>query len=189
MPRNLIFENFEKSSEMAKQITPNEYFQFWKKSCIRDDFTPQYFTLGLVEEISEVLEETTKKPVDSSRVVKEIGDVLWYTVGLIQVNGWDMKDIIGEDWKVQSTSSVDCSDIVIVGGAIAGRLKKFERGDFPLTKLREYLKPLLLKVLSHLKNIATNIGCSSLESAAYYNREKISRRLAANTLKGDGSDR
>jgi len=35
-------------------ISPKEYFSFWRKSCIRDDFTPQYFTLGLVEEISEV---------------------------------------------------------------------------------------------------------------------------------------
>ena len=144
-----------------------------------------------MEEISEVLEEMTQKSVITSRLIKEIGDVLWYTVGLIQVNGWSLEDIIGESWKNQSTTTiaVNTSDLVILGGAIAGRLKKFDRGDFPLTKLREYLKPLLLKVLSHLNAIATQVGCDTLESAAYYNREKISRRLAANTLKGDGSDR
>ena len=177
-------------SKSPQKITPNEYFKFWKKSCIRDDFTPQYFTLGLVEEISEVLEEMTQKSVITSRLIKEIGDVLWYTVGLIQVNGWSLEDIIGESWKTQSTTvAISTSDLVILGGAIAGRLKKFDRGDYPLTKLREYLKPLLLKVLSHLNAIATQVGCDTLESAAYYNREKISRRLAANTLKGDGSDR
>jgi len=131
-----------------------------------------------------------KKKRDTGCVVKEIGDVLWYTIGLIQVNGWNLTDILGENWKsIQCLSSSSISDLVIAGGAIAGRLKKFDRGDFDLKKLREYLKPLLSQVLNHLTSIAIQVGCESLEAAAYHNREKISRRLASNTLKGDGSHR
>lgn len=174
------------------RISVEEYVSFWTTSCIRSDFTLQYFALGMAEESAELLEESDRK-----RKIKECGDVLWYVHGMILRNGMKLEDILGKDWsglrkcedkdeKVGALS--DETKLVLAVGRVAGRVKKFDRGDYDVKKLREYLRPLLLATCQHLHDISSQCG-ADLETVAFLNREKIMRRLKANTIRGDGSDR
>ena len=149
-----------------------------------------YFMLGLVEEASEVLEACrARATVDV--VVKECGDVLWYTTGLLRTNAVALSDIIGASLRGTEGIPVEFEpevQLVLSAGALAGRLKKFERGDYDKDQLRGFVCELVRKILEALSAICTLRG-RRLIDAALVNQSKIEKRLESNMIKGDGSKR
>ena len=103
-----------------------------------------------MEESTEVLEEVRAakgrgEPCGPA-VIKEVGDTLWYCVGLCRASELRLVDIVGEAWeKVPEDSDTKESELALVQriGHLAGRLKKYERGDYGAEKLREYMVALL----------------------------------------------
>ena len=69
-----------------------------------------------------------------------------------------------------------------------GRLKKYERGDYGIEKLKGYVTDVAPKILAALEEVCRCRG-SSLRGAAFGNRAKIESRLQKNLIKGDGSNR
>ena len=171
-------------------LTADVYEAFHQRSCIRSDFSCMYFMLGLVEEASEVLEACRSRATEAD-VVKECGDVLWYTTGLLRTNAVALSDIIGaslrgtEGIPVESEPEVQ---LVLSAGALAGRLKKFERGDYDKDQFRGFVRELVRKILEAVSAICTLRG-RSLIDAALVNQSKIEKRLESNMIKGDGSNR
>ena len=171
-------------------LTADVYEAFHQRSCIRSDFSCMYFMLGLVEEASEVLEACRVRATEAD-VVKECGDVLWYTTGLLRNNAVALSDIIGaslrgtEGIPVESEPEVQ---LVLSAGALAGRLKKFERGDYDKDQFRVFVRALVRKILEAVSAICTLRG-RSLIDAALMNQSKIEKRLESNMIKGDGSNR
>merc|ERR1712080_277032 len=78
--------------------------------------------------------------------------------------------------------------LVMNAGALAGRLKKFERGDYGKKELKEFVQHLIPKVLSTVQLVCESRG-KGLADAAVSNKTKIEKRLASGLLKGDGSNR
>ena len=184
-----------KDDIVRKTFTPNDYVTFWKTSCIRDDFTSQYFMLGMTEEASEVLEEIRKKESFTIDVLKECGDVLWYLTGMILRNGLNPDATFGIGWTETRQSEADeknkltaALDLVQAVGVLAGRLKKYERGDFGKDQLRAYVTKHA-KIVSDCLSIVCETHGGNLALVARQNKEKITRRLEAKTIRGDGSSR
>ena len=171
-------------------FTAGIYEAFHQRSCIRSDFSCTYFMLGLVEEASEVLEACrARAAVDD--VVKECGDVLWYTTGLLRSNAVALSDIIGAPLPCTEGIPVEFEpevQLVLSSGALAGRLKKFQSGAYEKDQLRSFICDLVRKILEALSSICTHRG-RTLIHAAIANQNKIEKRLKSNMIKGDGSNR
>ena len=171
-------------------LTADVYEAFYQRSCIRSDFSCMYFMLGLVEEASEVLEACRSRATEAD-VVKECGDVLWYTTGLLRTNAVALSDIMGaslngtEGIPVESEPEVQ---LVLSAGALAGRVKKFERGDYDKDQLRVSVRALARKILEAVSAICA-LRERSLSDAALANQSKIEMRLEANMIQGGGSNR
>ena len=171
-------------------LTADVYEAFQQRSCIRSDFSCMYFMLGLVEEASEVLEACRSRATEAD-VVKECGDVLWYTTGLLRTNAVALSDISGaspsgiKGIPVESEPEVQ---LVLSAGALAGRLKKFERGDYDKDQFRVFVRELVRKILEAVSAICSLRG-RSLSDAVLGNQSKIEKRLESNMIKGDGSNR
>ena len=174
-------------------ISASEYENFHKQSCIRNNFTSMYYTLGLVEEASEVLENVRTNAADAD-VIKECGDVLWYATGLVRNQNFSLNLFTGLSFTEESLEQTIVSDgepevtLVLNAGALAGRLKKFERGDYGEDELREYVRQTIPKILCALHAICVSKG-RGLVDAAECNKKKIEKRLTKGMLKGDGSNR
>lgn len=188
-------------------ITSTEYEEFQVRSCIRNEgFSPTYYMLGMVEEASEVFEAvhalrswyslgTSKEDVVAAQrianVVKECGDVLWYATGLARSFGLSLSDLVGENFLAIEQVAADPDPqtyLMMSVGALAGKLKKFERNDYDEAKLREFLRQLMPRVFSTLDSICASVQ-KRLVDAAVCNKSKIEKRMAVGLLKGDGSNR
>ena len=175
---------------LSTALTSSDYEEFHKRSCIRSDFSSMYYTLGLAEEVSEVLEACRSQSSDDE-VVKECGDVLWYATGLLRNNALSLTDLVGSSFLEVTDISGNGPpelDLVMVAGTLAGRVKKFERGDYDAAQLKVFLSELLTKVCRALHVVCASRNCR-LVDAATVNKEKIEKRIDANMIKGDGSNR
>jgi NTP pyrophosphatase (non-canonical NTP hydrolase) len=170
-------------------VTASEYESFQKRSCLRaDGFSSVYYTLGLVEEAAEVMEvvRTESSVID---VVKECGDVLWYATGLLRNFNLSLESFTGSSFStLQADDENPEINLMLTVGALAGRIKKFERGDYDERKLEECVQQLVPKVFSSLQTILAGSG-QSLQHAAECNVNKIEKRLKTGSIMGDGSNR
>jgi NTP pyrophosphatase (non-canonical NTP hydrolase) len=176
---------------------------FHVKSSVQKNFSAQYYMLGAMEESTEVLEAVRDfkskgagaTADDAIAVVKEVGDVLWYCTGLCRANGIELASIVGEDFvradAIASSSTEAEHEVALVLqiGHLAGRLKKYERGDYDTTQLQQYFDTLLPGVFGSLAGVCRTHGGVALADAAAANITKINKRLAQNTIHGDGSNR
>eukprot|EP00928_Gymnodinium_smaydae_P047814 TRINITY_DN31935_c0_g1_i1.p2 TRINITY_DN31935_c0_g1~~TRINITY_DN31935_c0_g1_i1.p2 ORF type:complete len:216 (+),score=57.35 TRINITY_DN31935_c0_g1_i1:51-650(+) len=179
------------SDTMDAQITASEYEAFQKRTCVRPEgFTSMYYTLGLVEESAEVL-EVVRGNASKMDLVKECGDVLWYATGLLRNHSLPLNEYAGEKFEAVEPLG-DAGDhgvqLMMTVGALAGRLKKFERGDYGEEKLTGFVKDLVPQVFASLQAILAAHG-KGLHDAAECNRSKIEKRFSTGTVTGDGSNR
>jgi NTP pyrophosphatase (non-canonical NTP hydrolase) len=109
-----------KRKEM-ESMSATDYEMFQDSSCIRKDFTVQYFLMGAMEEAAEVLEAVDSKE-SANAIIKEVGDAMWYCVGLTKSCGIDFQGVVGEDWSIAaSTADQSERELIIRIGSLAGK--------------------------------------------------------------------
>ena len=167
-------------------------FQPWfldhvRTSLVKKDFSSLYFTVGLVEEVAELMEEKQKNSPDDSSVVSEVGDVCWYIYGLCH----SLNDILPTTIKSKSDVSNlsplgdEAAQALLLCGKLCGSVKKWNRGDQNWDQFRERIQ----KDVSDVLGVLASISPVPLEVAMKKNIEKIQSRRERNVVKGDGSDR
>ena len=175
----------------TSSITASEYVEFQKWSCLRvGGFSSVYYTLGLVEEVTEVFRAIRRKAPECE-IVKECGDVLWYTTGLLHKHHLSLSRLVGSSFEAVEPLPHDTEpeiSLMMAAGALAGRQKKFERGDYDEKELKDFVRKLVPEVLSSLQTILLDKN-KHLAFADECNRTKVVKRLSMDMIKGDGSDR
>ena len=78
--------------------------------------------------------------------------------------------------------------LMIDAATFAGRLKKYERGDYGDDKLKEHVQQIIPQIFLFLQVVCGRQGKSLLD-AARFNKKKVEKRLSTGTLRGDGSNR
>ena len=73
-------------------------------------------------------------------------------------------------------------------GEVADKIKKTIRGDSTLEKVTGSIADELGDVLWYLAILADDLGVP-LEDIAYWNVDKLRRRMKSNKIKGDGDNR
>jgi len=166
-------------------------FQPWfldhvKTSLVKTDFSSLYFTVGLVEEAAELLEEKNKENVEEENVVSEVGDVCWYIYGLCN----SLKDIVPSSPSLSNSSKSseekdEAAQVLMLCGALCGSVKKWNRGDQSWEKFQERIQTNV----SDLLQLLAEISPVPLEEAMKKNIEKIRSRRLRKVVLGDGSAR
>ena len=123
--------------------------------------------------------------------MKECGDVLWHSTGLLRNSGVALSDLVGPSLLgLKSTPMERDPEILLVlsAGAIAGCFKRFQRGDYSAERLRDFVLLHLKDLLCALSGVCAQRGRSLLD-AAFMNKCKIEKRLQTNMIQGNGSNR
>lgn len=141
-----------------------------------------YPTLGLVEEVAELLETPYG---DRDALVKEMGDVCWYAAAVARDLDLDLQDCYDDPFVMFET---DVEALFIHATKIAGRVKKILRGDKDIESKKEEIGRRLGDMLRRVSALANGFD-SSLEEVCQKNVEKLSDRKERGTLKGDGDTR
>lgn len=148
-----------------------------------------YLALGLNGEVGEFFEKFSKEEINIDLLLKEIGDVLWYTASLCVELNIDL----GDDFPpVSSVNKQTPYNIVMSAGSVAEQMKKYLRDDwkeneevaFP-KKRKEIIKKALWTLLSEFQSLSLHFN-STLEVIAMDNIEKLSIREKNNCIHGSG---
>ena len=146
-----------------ERITVEEYRKFWTTTCMRN-FSSPYYMLGMAEEAAEVLEEVMRK-ADRKIILKECGDVLWYMTGMILKSDIDLSSIYENWWNAdrdpytpQLTSMDATMKLLLAVGHLAGRIKKYERGDYGEDALKAFVKKHVADVCESLSLVCVSYG-------------------------------
>ena len=156
-----------------------------KTSLVKADFSSLYFTVGIVEEAAELLEE--KQGGREESVVSEVGDVCWYIYGLCN----SLTDIVPAPSSPSPAPATPGSDrteagqVLFLCGKLAGSVKKWNRGD----QSWDNFQPRIQKNVSDLLGLLCQISPVPLELAMKKNIEKIHSRRERKVVRGDGSER
>lgn len=157
------------------------------------DKETQYLTLGVCDEAGELVEKLSLQEVEGVRA--EIGDVAWYATRLwdsLQPDG-DFNAFIAEANKEVVgclQAGISATDVLVniprLTGAIAGRVKKWMRGDSELqTKV---VLDNLRSLFALLALLSTTFKGSLLDLMAE-NQLKLESRKERGVIKGDGDNR
>ena len=152
-----------------------------KTSLVKADFSSLYFTVGIVEEAAELLEE--KQGAREESVVSEVGDVCWYIYGLCNSLP-DITPAVSSPSPPDSETS-EAAQVLFLCGKLAGSVKKWNRGDQSWQNFR----PRIQKNVSDLLGLLSQISPVPLEVAMKKNIEKILSRRERKVVLGDGSER
>lgn len=160
----------------------------YKEEALKTAFYPnmgsniEYPVIAVLEESIEIFE---KIEINASKeeIVKELGDLLWYTAMIFH-----------EFKKPFVFNKIDGyitpSRFIIHSGNLASILKKTLRdnnGDFTEDKLKEFFSIIDL-MLSFVSNVSLQLGFE-LQDVARINIDKINDRIKRGTLQGSGDDR
>jgi len=159
-----------------------------------------YPALGLGGEVGELMEAyqrfATGSPsvANRTRMIKEMGDVLWYVVNLAAEMDIPLEgDFITLQHNVQFDGEPIDSDLrwlVARAGRAQEVAKKVfrDKGGIPDDKDRENAGGFLRGVLRYLCRICYRLGFI-LDCVAQANLDKLHGREERGTLQGDGDDR
>lgn len=157
--------------------------------CYADEVAIPYVVLGLCGELGEFVEKLINHEKNKDLVLKEIGDLLWYTAAIrIEMN------LDSIEWP----NAVVESDInpIVYTGRIAEQTKKWLRDDWkgvgtevPEKRKKEIHDSLdmLLRIL-YTWLIDANIGVT-LQEIAQQNIDKLADRAKRNQIHGSGDER
>ncbi len=176
----------------------NEYQKATRGTAVYPNIgsNPAYATLGLSGETAETFEKIAEGNVDTTEILKELGDVLWYAATLSWEAGLPLS---GEEEDrpfprlvsdgVRSRKSTG-DDLVVAVGKVSEIVKKVMRdadGKFDEYR-RDLLREQMKKVLNAAAQVAYAYG-GDLSSVAEGNLEKLASRAERGVLKGDGDNR
>lgn len=136
-----------------------------------EDFTLAYFTLGLFDEMDELLEKIINLK-SSDEIIAEAGDVCWYVCGIANYLNIDFMQLVNNRNNIEPN---------INPFSLLGLVKKYYRDDKPLDikTVEEILKCILNKAIA---NIDPEIILKT-------NYDKLMSRFERNAIKGDGDNR
>lgn len=167
-----------------KKINLEDY----KKDALKTAYYPnmgsniEYPVIAVLEESIEIFEKI-ECSASKEEIVKELGDLLWYTAMIFYEF----------DKKLEFTQIgiyTTPSNFIINSGKLASILKKTLRDDngvFKKDKLDEFFKTIDY-MLSFVMNVASQLGYT-LEEVAEINIDKINDRIVRGTLSGSGDNR
>jgi len=153
-----------------------------RTSCLQQ-FNHLYFTVGLVEELSELEEQLGLELQDQDQIRAEVGDVLWYMFGLAN-SLENISPVVRED----VVATTPCTkDMLVACGKLCGSVKKWSRGDKPWDQFRDRVQGQVGLLLSLLTRRVEHV--CTLQEAMEGNIEKIRKRREMGKVRGDGNNR
>ena len=148
----------------------------------RGDVRIAYPTLGLIEEVGELLECATD---NSELLVKEMGDVMWYASAVCS----DLGIKLSEAWKEPKVQLIpDVEALYKNAFRCAGRVKKILRGDDGREDKVKEVRGLVGDIVRRIEVLAGQYG-SSLQEVCETNLDKLFDRKDRGVLRGDGDNR
>ena len=182
LPKNKILRkntqtSFKMREDMLNRTNTSFYpwFQDHVKRSSKRSFTADYFTVGLVEEISKYKEERGKgedwPPVgrQADEVICRAGNVYWYIYGLCS----GMEDVIpetveddGYDWFY--------ADVRELLGSLCGSVRKLVQGDQDWAVLRPQVQASVSRLLRYIRE--RSVRFTTPEMAMRFNIAKIRGR-------------
>ena len=153
------------------------WFQDHVKRSARRSFTPEYFMMGLVEEINKYKQERSKGEVGDwppvgkqmDEVISRAGNVYWYIYGLCS----GMEDVIpetveddGYDWFY--------ADVRELLGSLCGSVRKLVQGDQDWAVLRPQVQASVSRLLRYIRE--RSVRFTTPEMAMRFNIAKIRGR-------------
>ena len=149
-------------------------------------------TIGLIGEVTEVVELLLDEELDKVHVLEELADVSWYMSRLLDDWELDMNKVLEEDWTLdfgkefwfeeyklrfvdgdERTLKRYAQRLVSISGNISEHLKKhfFQRHDLEIEELAKLCKLLM----EEISKVAFFIGCT-MEKVLQTSIEKSNRR-------------
>lgn len=142
-----------------------------------------YPTLGLVEEVGELLDSDIN---DLDTLVKEMGDVCWYAQALCSDLGIRFQEAY-DNATIQPLLS-DIQALFKNTVMVAGRVKKIVRGDSDRDGKVIAIRGYVGDIVRRIEGIASVRGVS-LGEVCDRNLAKLFDRKDRGVLKGDGDNR
>lgn len=149
------------------------------------DLRQAVWGLGLAGEGSEVVELFVNPDIDSTTLMKEIGDVLWYVAAFCTHNGWSLAEVAGIDsidmfQTLHSSLAASAgfawgARVAATSGKVADYIKKVVGHGHTLddAKLQDGLKATLVAIAG----LCTAHGLS-MEQICIANIDKLNKRYA-----------
>lgn len=162
-----------------------EYTKFTDTTAVypNPDTDLTYPTLGLVDEVAELYTAT------HDNVVKELGDVCYYLARLNRALNINLVSVIDSSNKKANLTEYELVELMVVdAGYIAGRLKKYIRGDYDRSELLNSVYPYIVGMLSTMGAVAKLFNLT-IEEVMQINKDKLTSRKERGVLKGDGDNR
>lgn len=136
-----------------------------------------YFSLGLVGEATELLAAMRKPRVDVEEIIKESGDVLWYTAKVAHLCNVELESVADHANTIAATPAHSPAevgaDVAVTAGVVGETLKKVVRDDRRIDPDALALK--LANVMVALRDVASVYGLA-LSYVAQRNIEKLMAR-------------
>jgi hypothetical protein len=166
-----------------------------------------YLALGLCDEICDEFNRAMERG-EANNMFLELGDGQWYACRLSNAFGFEFSEIVehakivyGEMLQSGSVGTVQnpLYEIVKQCGAVAGRVKKYERdretwNEHTLADFHEVLRVMLVRFVA-LSMMCIDVIWRIDQSVGNYddclrrNMDKLSGRLNRDTLRGEGDHR
>lgn len=157
-----------------------------------------YLSLGLCSEAGEFIGVVMAPDAEPSDQVSELGDVLWYIFELCRQTDISHTEVIKNAFGMLrdrgSLPTHTMSSAIVItqyAGVIAGIQKKVLRGDdvsaYPSGKRVQMVQAIIMVMTASV--LAAQALGTSIDQVMLQNSEKLSRRAAAGTIKGDGNER
>lgn len=126
--------------------------------------------IGLTDEVAELVEALQGRHGAYPSIIKEIGDVWWYTAALCTTLGISLQNIAPTNYEELYTGP---EDLVISAGKVAGHVKKgvFHRHGVDRNVMMDLLEHVIGALLTI--HLATDV---SVEMAFEANVEKLRQR-------------
>ncbi len=178
-------EQKELDTTEAKDFSAFDDYAAWTDSVAQypPDAEPFYLALGIADEIGEY-----SVAVDEDSQLAEAGDVMWYCARYAtRVLGVPFSDVVRD--SVNSSPRLAMANVGIICGFEKKRIRDGE--SWSEEKRAQKAAQAYTALCCIIAWVQAGIWRRpiSLREAISYNRSKLSMRLEAGTIKGDGDNR
>ena len=160
-----------------------------------------YLALGLCDEICDEFKRAVARG-NAADMFLELGDGQWYVCRLANAFDFEFDAIVTQAKIVYGEARFEgdtLDEMVTACGAIAGRVKKYERdrdtwNEHTMFDFKEMLRVLLVRFVAlSMKQIDAiwklDRSLGNYDALLMRNQEKLSGRLQRDTLRGEGDVR
>lgn len=170
-------------------MNPSDYISIIEKTAVFpkkvDNFGITYAVLGLVDEFNEFV--VSYQSGDLLNIPKEAGDVFWHAALFCTETELNFEDLL--EVVIQRLSD---DEEISTPSKFYGGIVKFYRDNKPLdlTICQDFISIILCDVLGMvLWNKLDKDPRKAIDDLLALNYEKLTKRIATNTIHGDGDNR